>query len=107
MSKTKIITNDIVANTNTQRIIFKILIALLISLSIVYIYMIGSITFNVVARRSLENTEKQIGSNISQLELTYLTRMNEVDKARAISLGYMETNKNIFAVRTINYVAMR
>jgi hypothetical protein len=107
MSKTKAITNDIVGNTNTQRIIFRILLGSLLSLFIVYIYIIGSITFNVIARKSLENTSRMLGSNISQLELTYLSNMNEVNKARATSLGFVDTNSNIFATRSITHVAIR
>lgn len=107
MSKTKAITNDIVGNVNTQKIIFRILLGSLLSLFIVYIYIIGSITFNVIARKSLENTSRMLGSNISQLELTYLSNMNDVNKARATSLGFVDTNSNIFATRTITHVAIR
>jgi hypothetical protein len=107
MSKTKVIANDIANDTHTQRIIFKILVGSILSLCLVYIYMIGSITFNVVARKSLEKTAIELGSNISQLELTYLSNMNDVNKDRATSLGFVDTKSNIFAVRTITHVAMR
>ena len=107
MSKTKAITNDIVGNTITQRIIFKVLVGSLLLLSVAYIYIIGSITFNVVARKSLENTAKGLGNNISQLELTYLNNLNDVNKAKATSLGFVETKSNIFASRNITHVAIR
>ncbi len=107
MSKTKAIANDIAKNTNTQRVIFKILMGSLLSLSVVYIYMIGSITFNVIARKSLENTERILGSNISNLELTYLSNMNEINKTRAATLGFVDSKSNIFATRSINHVAIR
>ena len=107
MSKTKAITNDIVKNTQIQRTLFRILVGSLVVLSIVYIYIIGSITFNVVARKSLETTARNLGSSISQLELTYLSDMNNVNKTRATSLGFVDTNSNIFATRSINHVAIR
>ena len=107
MKKTKEITNELATNTNVQKTIFKILLGSILCLSLVYVYMIGSITFNVVARKSLENTSKIMGSNISQLELTYLTSVNDINKAKATTLGYVDTNSNIFAVRNINRVAMR
>jgi amino acid transporter len=107
MSKTKAIANDIVGNTNTQRTIFKILAISLVVLSIIYIYMIGSITFNVVARKSLEKTSQGLNSSISNLELTYLNNMNNINKAHAMALGYVDTTSNIFAVRSINHVAIR
>lgn len=107
MNKTKVIANDIRSNTNTQKVIFKILLISLLSLAVFYVYMIGSITFNVVARKSLETTAISLGNNISQMELTYLSRMNEVNKNLATSMGFVETKSNIFASRSINYVAIR
>ena len=107
MSKAKAITEDIANNIYTRRTIFRILLGSLLSLFIVYIYMIGSITFNVVARKSLENTARSLGSDISQLELTYLNNINDVNKARATDLGFVDTKSNIFATRSINSVAMR
>lgn len=107
MSKTKAIAKDITGNTSTQRIIFKILTISLLSLFVVYIYIIGSITFNIVARKSLENTAQKLGSNISQLELTYLNNLNDVNKAKASSLGFVDTKSNIFAVRSAGRVAIR
>lgn len=107
MSKTKAIAKDIAQNTSTQRIIFKILSISLLSLSVIYVYVIGSITFNVIARKSLENTQQALGSNISSLELTYLSNMNEINKTRATTLGFVDSKSNIFATRSINQVAIR
>lgn len=107
MSKTKAIANDIAVNTNIQKAIFKFFVISFVLLSVVYIYMIGSITFNVVARKSLETTARNLGSNISELELTYLSDMNNINKTRATSLGFVDTNSSIFAVRSINHVAIR
>jgi hypothetical protein len=107
MSKTKAIANEIVENSNTRRIIFRILLGSLLSLSVVYIYIIGSITFNVVARKSLETTARITSSNISQLELTYLSEINNINKDKATSLGFVDTKSNVFATRSITYVAMR
>ena len=72
MSKTKAITNEIVSNSQTRKILFR-----------------------------------NLGSNISQLELTYLSNMNDVNKSLAMSRGFVDTNSNIFAVRSINHVAIR
>lgn len=107
MSKTKAITNEIVGNTQVQRLVSRFLIGALIILSIFYAYMIGSITFDVVARKSLENTQRQLGSNISQLELTYLSNINNINKSKAFSLGFTDSKSNLFATRSINHVAIR
>ena len=107
MSKTKAIANEIVENSNTQRVILRILLGSLLSLSIVYIYMIGSITFNVVARKSLDRTAQILNSNISDLELTYLSNMNNINRTLATNNGFVDTKSNIFAKRSITSVSMR
>ncbi len=107
MSKTKAIVNDISRNVYTRRMVFRVLLGSLFSLFLVYTYVIGSITFNVIARKSLENNAKILGNNISQLELTYLSNMNDVNKLRATSLGFVDASSSIFATRSINHVAIR
>lgn len=107
MTKVKVITNDIVKNRNTQRIIFNVLLSCLITLSVVYIYLIGSITFNVLARKSLEATVRTLGSEVSELELSYLNSTNKIDKGYAISLGFVDVKDNIFASRNTSRVAIR
>lgn len=107
MNKTKEIANDIKVNTKTQRVIFRILVGSLFSFFIVYICIIGSITFSVIARKSLEKTSQTLGNNISNLELNYLSDMNQINKTRALALGFVDINSNIFAKRSITNVAMR
>ncbi len=107
MTKVKVITNDIVQNTNTQRIIFKVLISSLITLFIVYVYLIGSITFNILARKSLETTVLTLGSRISEIELTYLNNTNKINKNYALTLGFVDVRDNIFASRKITRVALK
>jgi hypothetical protein len=106
-SKAKAITNNIVQNTSTQRVIFRVLIASLILLAVVYVYLIGSITFNVLARKSLETTVHKLGSNISNLELNYLASLSKIDKNYALSLGFIDVQGNIFAKRDSSSVAIR
>jgi hypothetical protein len=107
MSKVKTITTDIIENNYTRRMILKWLIIGFIILGIFYAYFIGSITFNVLARKSLENTALNLSSNISQLELTYLENLNEINKEYALTKGFVDAKNNIFAVRSLNQVALR
>ena len=107
MSKVKEITSNIVENSYIQKILLRVLVSSLIVLSIVYIYLIGSITFNVLARKTLETTSRALSSNISKLELTYLDSANKINKDFALSLGYVEVNNNIFASRGSARVALR
>jgi hypothetical protein len=107
MSKAKAITANIVENSYTRRVILRILVGSLILLSVVYVYIIGSITFNVLARKNLEVTARSLSSNISNLELTYLGNANKINKDFAISKGFVEANNNIFATRGPARVAIR
>jgi len=107
MSRAKAITNDIAQNINTQKILFRILITGSIVLSVVYIYLIGSITFNVIARKSLENTVTNLTSQVNQLGLTYLNNIKGINKDYAQSKGFVDVHQSIFASRNINHVAIR
>ncbi len=100
MQKAKAITNDIVENTYTQKMILKILVSLLLIVFFVYVYFIGSITFNVLARRSLENNLKVLGGEVSQLEIAYLNKTNEINKNYVLSLGFVENEPDIFVTRS-------
>lgn len=102
MSKTKAIQNKIVHNADTQRMVFRVLMSCILTLSVVYVYFIGSITFNVLARKSLELTQRNISSHISDLELAYLNSANKIDKDYALSLGFVNSNHNLFATRASN-----
>ena len=107
MTKAKAITNDIVENINTQRVLLRILIISSVVLCAVYMYLIGSITFNIIARKSLETTVATLSDKVNQLEITYLANVNKADKNYALSNGFVEVKDNIFASRDVNNVAIR
>ena len=107
MTKVKTITTDIIENNYARKAVLKWLIVGFIILGIFYAYFIGSITFNILARKSLENTILGLNSNISQLELTYLSKLNEINKDYAKEKGFVDVKSNIFATRSFNQVALR
>ena len=107
MTKAKAITNNITQNINIQKKILRILIIIGIILSVLYAYMIGSMTFNITARRSFENTLTELNTSVNKLELTYLNDVNKIDKDYALSVGFVDVHQNIFASRSINHVAIR
>lgn len=108
MSKAKIITNELTENIKTQKLLFRILVSSIVLLFIVYIYLIGSITFNVVARKSLEVTVSNLSEQVDKLDLAYLDKINKIDKEYASSLGFVDAKNSIFVSRNnINHVAIR
>jgi cell division protein FtsB len=107
MNKAKEITMNIKENTNLQKFLLRFLLGSFVILFVFYAYFIGSITFNVLARKTLENTTRSLSSNISKLELTYLDKINQINKDYALSKGFVEVNNNIFATREDSRVARR
>lgn len=107
MTKTKAVAQTITNDVYIQKLIFKSLIFSVVAMFVVYIYLVGSITFNVLARKSLENTVKILNNNISRLEIDYFNKSNKINKEFAASLGFVDVSNNIFASRNINQVAVR
>lgn len=107
MSKAKAITNELSYNIGIQKTLFRIMIIAIVSLAVVYIYLIGSITFNVVARKTLEGTIVGLTSEVKELEIQYLSDINKIDKDYAMSKGFVDVHQNIFASRGDNQVAIR
>jgi len=107
MTKARAITNDIAKNSYTQRMIFRFLLIGLVLLTSAYFYLVASMTFNLTARKSLENTVANLTSQVNQLEISYLDKFNKADKAYAFSNGFVELPQNIFVSRDINHVAIR
>lgn len=107
MTKAKAITKDIKENIQTQKTLLHVLMYSSVVLCAIYIYLIGSITFDVIARKSLENTVVNLTNDVNQLELTYLNNVKGIDKDYAISKGFVDVHQNIFATRDINHVAIR
>jgi hypothetical protein len=107
MTKAKAITNEITQNMNTQKMLFRILMIGTVLLFMIYIYIIGSITFNIIARKSLESNFASLSSKVNQLELSYLSNVNNINKEYALSNGFIDMHQNIFVSRDINHVAIR
>jgi len=105
MSKTKTI--EMVNDRHAQKIMLRVLISTLIVLSVTYVYLIGSITFNVLARKSLEATSKDLTNKVGSLELTYLASTNKIDRTYATELGFVDAKNSIFATRANTEVAIR
>ncbi len=104
---TKKYTQNIIEDGNARKQIFRVLMGSLVALSLCYVYFIGSITFNVLARKSLETNLHDVGSHVSQLDLEYLSIANSVDAPLGSSLGFVDSKDTLFATRTSSNVAIR
>ncbi len=107
MTTAKAITTTFVHDQYVRRTVFRALMIALVVLSLAYVYFIGSITFNVLARKSLENTMRETGSRVSNLELSYMNLSNSLDKNFALAHGFVDAHNTLFATRTTARVAIR
>jgi hypothetical protein len=107
MQQAKNITNTIASDALLRVTIFKVLVGSLICLSLAYVYFIGSITFNVLARKTLEITIREVGSNVGELELSYLNIESSIDENFAKAHGFVDARGALFATRGTSSVALR
>lgn len=105
--KIKTITQQIPSDDNSRKQMFRILVSTLGVLCMCYVYLIGSITFNVLARKTLEANARVVSGNVSQLELQYIALSNSINTSYGHNLGYVEASGTIFASRDKATVAMK
>lgn len=103
---TREFTNNIANDGALRRRIFNVLISSIGVLSLCYVYLIGTITFNVVARRALESNMNEINSKVGELELQSIDLANRIDVAYGKEHGFTEAKGTLF-VNKDQAVALR
>jgi len=103
---TREFTQNIANDGALRRRIFRILLSSIGVLSLCYIYLIGTITFNVVARRALEAKVNEINSKVGYLELESINLSNSIDIAYGNEHGFTEAKGTLF-VNKDQSVALR
>lgn len=78
----------IASRHDVRRKILGWLIGIAIAGALIYMYFIGSIVINIIARKNIESENRVISSKIAEMQFTYLASMNAIDKAYAAQLGY-------------------
>jgi len=68
--------------------IFNIMLTSFGALALCYILLLGNMILNIVERKSLENRARALGSEVGDLELTYLSLSGKVDLNLAQSMGF-------------------
>ncbi len=107
MTKAIAITKDSRQNQRLRKTVFRLLLVTLAIFSVSYFYLIGSITCNIVERRSFENKITSLNSQVNELDLIYLHMIKNLDKEYAMSNGFTDNDQNLFVSRDINHVAVR
>jgi len=56
----------------------------------IYLFMVASITFNIVNRKISEAETKTLSAKVGQLELSYLSAYKDIDLSASRELGFIE-----------------
>ncbi len=65
-----------------------------------YVYFVGHIVFDVVARRNAEVAIRNSQSAISSLEVSYFDKLKTITIAQAETVGLKESQDTLYASRT-------
>lgn len=87
-----------IINNDVERITLRFIFWSFLALSLLYVLLLGNMVSNIIERRSLEISARALGSEVRDLELTYLSVSNNVDLALSYSMGFREA-KASFATR--------
>jgi len=74
-------------------------ICILTVLLSMYMYFMGKIVFDVIARKQAESEIKLAQSSVGKLQVAYLGELNSVDIASAAQSGLSESKDTIYATR--------
>lgn len=90
---------NIINNNDIEKRIFKNMLCFAGFLSICYLFLLGDMVWNIVARKNLESHVVALNTEVGSLELEYLALSSKVDLNLAHSLGFNEASVKKFATR--------
>ena len=82
---------NIVNNNNLSIKILHLTIFSIGILAICYVFLLGSMVFNIVERQSLSMQSKALSNEVGDLELKYLSMSGKIDRAMSQKMGFKET----------------
>ncbi|MES2416184.1 MAG: hypothetical protein V4504_00565 [Patescibacteria group bacterium] len=100
------INTNIVNNSNFKKSFFNILLYVAGFLAICYVFILINMVWNIVSRKNLETQARELNTQVSTLELEYLSLSNKIDINLAYSLGFKETKKEFANRKNLGSVAI-
>lgn len=88
-------------NYNRQKKITKIIFGIFMLAVILYVFFIGIMSVSAARMDDVESQERELRSNISELEYEYLSLGKNITISYARSLGFSEPKKVIFVTEKI------
>jgi len=94
------ITNN---NVAMGQFVFHVMLSSFVLLAVLYFFILGTMVFNIVQRKNLEKTALTLSSQVSNLELSYLSVSNSVDVALSSSMGFKSIPVNYAIRKAVGY----
>jgi len=92
------IQNVDIVNTGIERLVLNGMLGGFVFLGLCYALFLGNMVVNIVERRTLEVEARALSTEVSELELTYLSMSGDIDVNLSHLLGFEEIKPN-FATR--------
>ena len=90
---------NIVNNNNIEKRILNMLLFVLGILALCYVLFLSNMVFNIIERRALEVSVRNLTNEVGNLQSQYFSVSNKVDLALADSMGFKAVNNKTYAVR--------
>ena len=87
-----------VINNNLERFILNFIFWSFGALGLLYVIFLGIMVKNIVERQSLEVRSQVLSSEVRNLEVSYLSKVNSIDLELSYSLGFKKS-QTTFATR--------
>lgn len=105
-SKLKIHINSVnIMNNSFENVALKYIFYSFGILAIVYVFVLGNMVSNIVARKGLEADARALSNEVNDLELAYLSMSNNVDLPLSYSLGFKETKTNFATRKSLGFLS--
>lgn len=101
ISRTKVLNDTVFLQHIFQTVLFSLL-----ALAILYLFLLGSMVFNIVERKSVESHAYVLSNEVSDMELEYLALSKKIDMAYAKSVGFQETKTNFATRKTFGSISL-
>jgi len=83
-----------------EKILVWLLATSIVSMAILYMFLVNGAVFNVVAREDIENQLATINARVSELEFEYIGLRNSITIQYAYDRGFRDVTNTTFAERT-------
>lgn len=94
---------NIVDNNDLKRKTLNFMLCSFGILALSYVYIIGSMVFDIVERKTLEAEARNLSNEVRELEIVYLNESNKIDITFAEAKGFREVSTNFVTRKPIGF----